>query len=244
MAEKVTQIHLDQVDSTNTWAKENYKNFDLSGITRITADMQKNGRGRFNRKWISPQGLNIYLTYFFTVEKGKVDLNNLAQILCLSIAKLLGKNTLSPQIKWPNDVLVNSKKIAGILCETIDLEKHFGVILGCGINVNMPEELLKTIDQPATSLLAETGKPHKKEDLIKTLEIFFLEDLALYKREGFNPFYKIYEDLLTHKGMPITVKQNGDSLSGILHSLNPDGRLNLLLPSGEIKTLSSGDIKK
>lgn len=244
MGEKVSHIHLDQVDSTNTWAKDNYKNFDLNQVTRITADAQTKGRGRFKRIWVSPKGVNIYLTYFFTVDKGKVDLNNLAQILSLSIAKLLDKEGLKPQIKWPNDVLINEKKIAGILCETVDLGEKFGVILGTGINVNMSQDLLDSIDQPATSLLAETGKEHTKNDLIKTLEEFFLSDYTLYFQEGFNPFYKSYEALLTHKGMPITLKQNGDSILGTLHSLNPDGRLNILLPSGEIKTLSSGDIKK
>ena len=244
MAKKVIQIHLEQVDSTNTWVKEHYKNFDHSHITRITADEQVKGRGRFNREWISPKGGNIYLTYFFTTPKGEMDLNNLAQILSLSIAKLLDKEGLKPQIKWPNDVLINGKKIAGILCETLDLGEHFGVILGIGINVNMDQETLDAIDQPATSLRIETEKPLSKESLINTLEAFFLEDLRLYQQEGFNPFYKIYEDLLTHKGKPITLEQNGHFITGTLHSLNPDGRLNLLLPSGEIKTFSSGEIKK
>jgi BirA family transcriptional regulator, biotin operon repressor / biotin---[acetyl-CoA-carboxylase] ligase len=243
MAKKVIPIHLEQVDSTNTWAKENYKNFDHSHITRITADEQVKGRGRFNREWISPKGENIYLTYFFTTPKEKMNLANLAQILSLSITKLLDNEGLKSQIKWPNDILVNEKKIAGILCETIDLDLYFGVILGMGINVNIDQEILDAIDQPATSLYAETGKTFSKERLIHKLETFFLEDLCLFQKEGFTPFYKIYDDLLTHKGKPISFKQNGHSLSGTLHSLNPDGRLNLLLPSGEIKTLSSGEIK-
>ncbi|MCB1107600.1 MAG: biotin--[acetyl-CoA-carboxylase] ligase [Chlamydiia bacterium] len=244
MVEKVTDIHLDSVDSTNTYAKTNYHHFDLNGFTRITADEQTKGRGRFNRSWVSPKGLNIYLTYFFTSSKSPMDLNNLAQILCLSITKLLDKEGLKPQIKWPNDVLVNQKKIAGILCETIDLHEKFGVILGAGININMPKEMLDQIDQPATSLLVETGNAHDRASLITALDAFFLEDYALYKREGFKPFYVSYDALLTHKGMPITFIQNGTPISGTLHSLNPDGRLNLLLPNGEIKTLSSGEIKQ
>lgn len=244
MVAKLITIHLDSIDSTNTYAKENCHQFETGVITRITADEQSHGRGRFKRTWVSPKGMNIYLTYFFTLKKNPMEVNNLAQILCLSIAKLLSHEGLSPQIKWPNDVLINKKKISGILCETIDLDEEFGVVLGTGINVNMPQELLEQIDQPATSLLAETGKEHDRTSLIEALDKHFLNDFSLYKQEGFKPFYMSYDALLTHKGMPITLSQNGKTLSGTLHSLNPDGRINLLLPNGEIQTISSGEIKK
>jgi BirA family biotin operon repressor/biotin-[acetyl-CoA-carboxylase] ligase len=244
MVEKVTAIHLDAIDSTNTYAKENSAQFNPDDITRISCDEQFKGRGRFNRVWISPKGKNIYLTYFFTYEKNPMEINNLAQILCLSIAKLLSREGLDPKIKWPNDILINQKKISGILCETVDLQDKFGVVLGTGINVNMEEDLLKEIDQPATSLQVETGKSFDKHALMNSLDEFFLKDLALYKKEGFKPFYMSYDALLTHKGMPISIKQGSKTLSGTLHSLNPDGRLNLLLENGEIQTITSGEIKK
>ena len=241
MTQKVVQIHLEQVDSTNTWAKNNYKNFDLSKITRITADTQSNGRGQFKRTWLSPKG-NIYLTYFFTVKKNAVDLSNLPQIFCVSLAKLMEKKNLQPQIKWPNDILIHEKKIAGILCETLDFNTEVGVALGIGINVNMPNDLLDTIDQPATSFLNEKGAPFSIETLIQTLENFFLEDLELYLQEGFAPFYKTYDSLLLYKESPITIKHPEKSIQGVLHSLSPDGRLNIQLPSGEIQTVHSGEV--
>jgi len=243
MEENVKHIHFKEIDSTNNWAKENCRIFDLSQIIRITADEQTSGRGRFNRTWISPKDLNIYLTYLFALEKSAMGPANLAQILSLSIASLLDQEGVTPQIKWPNDVLIDGKKIAGILSETVDLGEQFAVILGAGININMGKELLDTIDQPATSLLVETGKSHSKEALIESLELLFLQDLRLYRKEGFPPFFKRYDALLTHRGKAITLKQNGSSISGVLHSLNPDGRLNLLLPSGELQTISSGELQ-
>ena len=243
MIEKIIEIHLDQVDSTNKWAKDNYRNLDLSQFTRITADEQTAGYGRFNRFWLSPKGLNIYLTYFFTLNKDKANLNNLTQILSLSITKLLHKKGLTSQIKWPNDILIKDKKIAGILCETIDLGEKYGIILGAGINVNMPRKLLSSINQPATSFKLETGKTYQREELIKILEEFFFSDFQRYIKEGFTPFYKTYESLLKDKGKIITLKQYQHSVTGILHSLNSDGRLNLLLSSGDIKTFSSGEIE-
>ncbi|MCB1080878.1 MAG: biotin--[acetyl-CoA-carboxylase] ligase [Chlamydiia bacterium] len=241
---EVTYIHLKAVTSTNTWAKENHTHFDLNKLTRITASEQTQGRGRFNRSWISPKDVNLYVTYFFTNRKNGADLNNLSQLLCLSIVRMLHHQKLSPQIKWPNDVQVHGKKIAGILCEVIDLHDKHGVIIGAGINVNMSKEDLDIIDQPATSILKETGEVLPLDPLLKLLDQFFIDDLTLYQAEGFKPFYKSYDSLLTHKGQPITLRQNGDALTGTLHSLNPDGRLNLLLDSGEIKTVSTGEIKK
>ncbi|CCB88193.1 biotin--[acetyl-CoA-carboxylase] ligase [Simkania negevensis] len=244
MSLEVAKIHLKTVTSTNTWAKENSSHFDLGKMTRVTASEQTQGRGRFNRSWISPEGVNIYVTYFFTIRKNGVDLNNLSQLLCLSIVKMLHHQKLAPQIKWPNDILVNGKKIAGILCEVVDQGDNHGVVIGAGINVNMAKEDLNLIDQPATSLMQEKGHVFPLEPLLDLLDKFFAVDLDLYKTEGFKPFYKTYDELLTHKGQPITLRQNGDTLTGTLHSLNPDGRLNLLLSSGEIKTVSSGEIKK
>lgn len=240
----MTHIHLKTVTSTNTWVKENYSHFDLEKITRITASEQTHGRGRFNRDWVSPKDVNLYVTYFFAAEKCSLELNNLSQLLCLSIVKLLHHQKLSPEIKWPNDVLIHGKKIAGVLCETIDLGDKYGIVLGAGVNVNMPQDVLEQIDQPATSLLMEKGTLLSLDPLLTLLDQFFADDLALFKAEGFNPFYMTYESLLLHKGKPITLRQNGDTITGVLHSLNPDGRLNLLLDNGEIQTISSGEIKK
>ncbi|MCB1084996.1 MAG: biotin--[acetyl-CoA-carboxylase] ligase [Chlamydiia bacterium] len=244
MAIKVTPIHLEKVSSTNTYAKENFSQFHPQEITRVTADEQTAGRGRFNRSWVSPSKENLYLTYCFTTKKDGMEVNNLSQILALSIAKLLDQEGLKPQIKWPNDVLINGKKIAGILCETIDLNDHFGVILGTGINVNMGDEALAGIDQPATSFLAETGKTHKLSSLLTSLETFFLRDYEIFKTDGFKPFFPAYNGLLVQKGKTVTLKQGKEMITGTVHSLNPDGRLNLELPDGSVQTLSSGEIKK
>lgn len=239
-----THIHLKTTNSTNTWAKENYHHFNLKKLTRITAEEQTQGRGRFNRSWLSPKGANIYITYFFTHKKNQTDLNNLPQLLCLSIVKMLHHQNLFSQIKWPNDIFVHEKKIAGILCEVIDLHDQHGVIIGAGINVNMSKKELDSIDQPATSLLNEKDRVFLLNPLITLLDQFFIDDLTLYQAEGFKPFYKTYDSLLLYKNKPVTLDQNGMSISGILHSLNPDGRLNLLLDSGEIKTISTGEINK
>ena len=110
---------------------------DAKQVTRVTAAHQTAGKGQFNRKWVSSKGQNICVTYFFSLNKTAHRLSNLAQLMSLSITKLLKAHEMTSQIKWPNDILVDQKKIAGVLCEVIDLKEDYGVILGAGININM-----------------------------------------------------------------------------------------------------------
>ncbi len=236
------KIYLPSIDSTNTWVKEHYQELSSDEITRVSAGEQTGGRGRFNRSWVSPKDQNIYVTYYFTLPKESKILSNLTQVLSLSITSLLKELDLDPQIKWPNDLLVNEKKIGGILCETIDMGTQYGIAIGAGINVNMPLDVLDTIDQRATSIYNELGERFTLDPLIDRLDQLFFEDLSLLKTKGFAAHFSRYNSLLAFKNEPVTLNLGAETLQGTLHSIKEDGRLNLLLPSGEIKTVSSGDL--
>ena len=245
MTAKVATIHLQSIDSTQTYAKTHYHAFDQSRITRITAEEQTGGRGRLGRSWFSPSGVNLYLTYFFTLtKKGNYPLSNFSQILSLSIANLLTEQRLSPQIKWPNDLLINGKKIAGVLAELIDLKERWGVIIGAGININMAKEACDAIDQEATSLLIEMGKEQNREELLPLLDELFLADCALYQERGFAPFAARYAALLALRGKKITLKSDGKVIEGTLLGVGERGEVQLYLPSGGVGHFYSGDIAR
>lgn len=235
-------IHFDTIDSTNTWTKKNAAALDANQLTCVTALEQTAGRGRFFRRWLSPKGQNIYATLFFCLPKECSYLINLGQILSLSCVTVLKKKRFSPQIKWPNDILLDGKKVAGILCETVSLEDRIGVVLGIGINVNMSKELLETIDQPATSLAQLSGQTWTLEQILEPLLKQFLKDLNLLQNRGFEPFRKTYEQFLAYKGKAMTCNDGLQTIHGICHSINPDGRLNLLLPDGKISTLVASEV--
>jgi len=237
-------IHFDTIDSTNTWTKKNATMLDPDQLTCVTALEQTAGRGRFFRKWLSPKGQNIYATLFFCLPRECPLIINLGQILSLSSIAVLKKKGFSPQIKWPNDILLDGKKVAGILCETVFFEDRIGAILGIGINVNMTQELLETIDQPATSLAQLSGQTWTLEQILEPILKQFLEDLETLLTKGFEPFRPDYEKLLAYKGETIACNDGLKMIKGICHSINPDGRLNLLLPDGQVTTLSAGELKK
>jgi BirA family transcriptional regulator, biotin operon repressor / biotin---[acetyl-CoA-carboxylase] ligase len=236
-------IHFDTIDSTNTWTKKNAATLDPSQLTCVTAQEQTAGRGRFYRKWISPKGQNIYATLYFCLPRTCPHIINLGQILSLSCIAVLKKKGFQPKVKWPNDILLDGKKVAGILCETVSFEDRIGIVLGIGINVNMSQELLETIDQPATSLAQLSGQTWTLEQIIEPVLKQFMKDLDILLTQGFEPFRSNYEELLAFKGESIACHDGLKTVKGICHSINSDGRLNLLLPDGHITTLSAGELK-
>ncbi|MBJ7448981.1 MAG: biotin--[acetyl-CoA-carboxylase] ligase [Parachlamydiales bacterium] len=171
----IKYIHFESIDSTNNWAKLNLESCPEDCLTVITADYQTAGRGRYSKQWISQEKQNLLATYVFYLDKSTVDIVPLIQILAKATVAYLKTLNINAQIKWPNDVLVEQKKIAGILCETVQMTNKTAIIEGIGLNVNMPQDILSTIDQPATSLFSETDMTHSidlvKEKLSKHFQI-------------------------------------------------------------------------
>lgn len=240
-------IHFDTIDSTNNWVKKNAQDLDPRQITCVTALEQTAGRGRFHRHWISPKGQNIYATFYFTLPKESRYIENLAQLLSFSCATVLKSKGFSPQIKWPNDLLLERKKVAGILCEVVFFEEYIGIILGIGINVNMGEELLNAIDQPTTSLAQLSGHSWTFEQILDPLIKQFFTDLDRLKQEGFRAFADDYNALLAFKNEEIACQPlpsiEAKTLRGICLGVDDNGQLLLRLSSGETASLASCDFK-
>jgi BirA family biotin operon repressor/biotin-[acetyl-CoA-carboxylase] ligase len=236
------EIHLISVDSTNTYAKKHCASFPASQITCITADEQTAGRGRYQRTWISPPHLNIYATFYFQLPLNTLHLISLSQVMASTFASLLIREGLHPKIKWPNDIQLSGKKLSGILCETQFTKTHVDLFAGIGINVNLDKKSADQIDQPATSLLIETGKTWNRTALLTKLQKEFVKDLEIFKSKGFTPFHDAFENLLAFRGETIRCFDGKNVWTGICHSVTNDGQLNLYLPDKTIQTISSGDI--
>ena len=162
----ISYTTFDTIDSTNTYAKSHLNDFPKDVITCIVARTQTAGHGQKNRPWHSPEG-GLYVTFAFHLYNEPIE--HLAQLLSELVADVLTKHGLSPTIKMPNDILINGKKVGGVLCETTSKGKEIEVALGLGLNVNIPQEVLVNVGQPATSLLAETGKEHDMNLLLKEI---------------------------------------------------------------------------
>lgn len=240
---EIVRYHFTLLDSTNTWAKHNAGLFQPEKITLVTAEEQTAGRGRFQRKWESPPGQNVYASFCFFMEKYSSSIGNIPQVLALSAIQTLTSLGFTAHLKWPNDVLLNNKKIAGILCETIIVDERLCVIVGIGVNINMPLELLEKIDRPATSLLAESQKTFALEAVILSLQKHFLANMAIFFERGFAAFLDDYRQLLMHKeGDKISFHANQTVWEGFFHSIDSQGALNLTLENNLIRKFMAGEI--
>lgn len=183
--------HFESIDSTNKWAKDHAKDLDPHKLHCISADKQTAGYGRFGRKWICHVG-NLFVSLFFHIQKEEALLPNMAQIFALSCAKALQKQGIQLLIKWPNDLIFQGKKLAGILVETVRFDNSHAVVLGLGMNVNSPIES----DLPTISLKELSGKNWKIKNLMQSLLMQFLQDFLLFKKEGLATFKKEFAPFL------------------------------------------------
>lgn len=176
-------IHFDELNSTSIYSHEHLS--ELKDFDVVSCDLQTAGHGQFERVWFSSKnnGGNIYISIILK-PNDITYLNELTRYVALRAADTLKRYNLNPTFKYPNDILINGKKIAGFLAESEFLGSTLkGVIVGCGINLNLNEEEIKNIDQPATSIYLETGvRVDKKE---------FLDNLM-------SDFIKQYNDFLTN----------------------------------------------
>lgn len=163
----------DELNSTSVYAHQHLE--DLNNFDVVSCELQTQGHGQFERQWYSSNknGGNLYISIILKPENIE-HLNELTRYVALIGAKTLKEYGLNPTFKHPNDILINGKKIAGFLAESEFLGSICkGVIVGCGINLNLEDEELKNINIPATSIFNETGiQVDKKEFLDKFLSNF------------------------------------------------------------------------
>lgn len=180
--------HFSTLPSTNRYAKGHLRDFDRDKLTWITASEQTEGYGQYGRRWISSCEENITGSFVFFIQEDQESPLSLTHVLAIAVVDILERFGMIAHIKFPNDLIVENKKIGGILCETVKIEALFGVVIGLGLNVNMSEEMLATVGQPATSLYVETGKKGDLQQLSQLLSASFESHLSLFLKEGFGPF--------------------------------------------------------
>ena len=176
-------IEFEELFSTNAYAKDNFDN--LNNFDVVSTNLQTSGHGQFERVWYSTNknGGNCYITIVLKPEKTE-HIDKLTQYASKMVAKTLAQYNLEPMFKYPNDVLINGKKIAGILAESTFFGGELkGIALGIGVNLNLEENDLKYIDQKATSIFLESGKQVNKLEFITCL---------------LDNFYVCYDDLINH----------------------------------------------
>ena len=232
-----------EVDSTNMLAKK----LAMCGAhegTVIVAETQTRGQGRLGREWSSPTG-GLWFSIILRPKAPPTEAAKLTFVAGLAVANVLGEVFgLKVETKWPNDVLVNGRKICGILTEmnTTSETVNF-VVVGIGVNANFDVEKVfpESLRKVATSLENELGRKVQLEELLRAL-LERLENLyELFKREGFNPILKEWKKYARFLGCQVEAISTAEKLRGLALDVNHEGALVIGLADGTIKRVFSAD---
>ena len=232
----------ESTDSTNALAFR----LALGGAgegTCVIAEEQKAGKGRLQRTWFSPFGKNLYLSVILRPRLHPSLVYPVSFLSSLAVHNTLVELGLEPSLKWPNDVLVNGKKICGTLLELsteADLVRF--VVVGVGLNVNLERaEMQDDIRSKATSLHLETKIVYERARvcgmLLGNIESYY----DLLKSKGPVMLARMWEEKAKIKGKYLEVTQQGEVFRGIAHGVGEDGAL-LLDDRGKVQRIIAGDV--
>ncbi|WP_407294873.1 bifunctional biotin--[acetyl-CoA-carboxylase] ligase/biotin operon repressor BirA [Stutzerimonas zhaodongensis] len=233
---------LDTVDSTNA---EAFRLID-AGVTTpfvIVSEAQTAGRGRRGRAWVSPSAQNIYYTLALKITRGPSALSALSLVVGLAVLKALRLAGVSNAgLKWPNDVLADGKKIAGILVELSgDPADVCHVIIGIGVNVNMAPGSLD-VGQPWTSVKEQVGGLCDRGKFLQLISRSLSEYLSRHAREGFAALHEEWEANNIWRGKQCTLSTGSQQFTGMMMGVDQQGALRLRISDQEQRSFSGGEL--
>jgi BirA family biotin operon repressor/biotin-[acetyl-CoA-carboxylase] ligase len=233
-----------EIDSTNKRAKE-LAMYGAPEGTVVIAETQKEGRGRLGREWLSPTG-GLYFSVILRPKLRPKATSKLTFVAGLAVAKVLDEMfDLKVETKWPNDVLVNRRKICGIISEmnTTDETVNF-VVVGVGVNVNFdvtkvfPKQLRKT----ATSLENEIGQKIQLEELFKMLLEQVENIYGIFLKEGFDSILEKWKSYASFLARRVEVTTLTEKMNGVASDIDHEGALVLKMEDGTIRQVLAGDV--
>ncbi len=229
------RVHCTKVDSTNEELKRIFSQKDLENGTLLTAEFQTGGKGQMGSKWESEYGNNFLGTFFLRSSMPLSDLfalNMMASLAILETIKELVKTNV--EIKWPNDVLVNGDKIAGVLIENkYKNGSLIGSFLGIGLNLN--QQSFDKFKRPATSLIKQGVTLKNREVIVERICFHLQQFYSLYNLKGFETINFIYHQELYLKGEEHAYLVGKETRFFTLQSVNKQGDLQLFNQFGKLE---------
>lgn len=230
-----------EVGSTNTVARDLARDGAAEGAV-VIADAQTAGRGRLGRSWTSPPGRNLYLSIVLRPRLPDARLGQVSLVAGVATCEAV-REWCPAWIKWPNDVLVDGRKVAGLLIESEGEEGSRFLILGIGVNLNasladFPPELR----DKAGSIQMATGRPVERERCAAALLARLEHRYDELHAQGFAPLRAAWESLSTLIGTEIRVEEPAGSVEGVVLGLDDDGALRVRTASSGERRVVAGDV--
>lgn len=228
------------IDSTNQYLLDRLS--ELQSGDACIAEYQQAGRGRRGRQWFSPFGANLYMSMYWRLEQGPAAAMGLSLVIGIIIAEVLqALGAPDVRVKWPNDLYLKDRKLAGILVElTGKTGDAAQIVMGAGINLAMRSADATQINQGWINL-QEAGIEINRNELAATLINSLREALALFEQEGLAPFIGRWAALDNFIDRPVKLIMGDREVYGIARGVDKQGGL-LLEQEGEIKSWMGGEI--
>ena len=236
-------IKLDAIDSTNDFLKQLFKESDVEDYTVVMANEQTKGKGQMGAKWISEPGKNLTTSILVKdirlSNKNIYDFNIAVAVSVIHVLKNIQIQNVT--IKWPNDIMADSKKVAGILIENIlKPDGSFTAIVGIGLNLNQTN--FENLPQ-ATSLKCITGKAYEQEEIAVFLKNSLLAN-RIFLNENPDALWDEYHKNLYKLNYPSAFEDNkGNRFMGIIKKVTRDGKLEVLLEDDSISHFEVKEVK-
>lgn len=237
-------VCLAETPSTNTYAFRLAEEGEPEG-TVIAAESQSAGKGRMGRLWSSPSGVNLYCSIILRPRIAPVNASQITFLSAVAAARAIRLVTpLQPAIKWPNDILINGKKVAGLLNElSAETDGVNFLVLGIGINVNMrSEQFPSDLRHPATSLFIEGGVEVDRTLVLRTLLAELDRLYGLYLDEGYEPVRREWLELCNVMQRRVRVSDNDAGFTGVAVGIDEYGALFVRRDDGREERVLSGDV--
>ncbi|WP_016702642.1 bifunctional biotin--[acetyl-CoA-carboxylase] ligase/biotin operon repressor BirA [Pseudomonas chlororaphis] len=233
-------LAFDSIDSTNAEALRAVER-GVPAPFLVLAERQTAGRGRRGRKWVSPFAENVYYSLVLRIDGGMRQLEGLSLVVGLAVMQTLREfGVAGAGLKWPNDVLVGRKKIAGILLELVgDPADVCHVVLGVGINVNMQKT--DEVDQQWTSMRLESGKQVDRNQLVARLSMMLRAYLERHQAQGFSSIQEEWEQNHLWQGNAVSLIAGVNKIDGVVMGIDQQGALRLEVDGVE-RVYSGGEL--
>ena len=240
--------YYDVTGSTNNDAKRLAEEGNPHG-TVVAADIQNAGKGRRGRAWQTLSGTALSFTLLLRPEFAPDKASMITLVMALSVAEAVEEMTdAAVTIKWPNDIVVNKKKICGMLTEmtmTPEMDEIQYIVVGAGINVNnsSPDEFQEEIRETATSLRIETGRQFSRAELLKRILVRFEDNYETFlKTLDLSRLQEPYQRHLQGVGSEVRVLDPAGEYTGISQGINEQGELIVFKENGEKVQVYAGEV--
>lgn len=234
----------DEIDSTQRVARDLARAGAPEG-TVVVAERQTAGRGRLGRSWHAPRGVNLYCSIVLRPPLAPATVPQLALVCGVAAAAAIAEETdLRPAIKWPNDVLLERRKVVGVLVEMeSEMERVHHAIPGIGVNLNEPQSAFpRDLQGKATSLLAVTGRRVDRAAFAARLLAELEARYGRFLSSGFSSVRAEWESYSSLTGVEVQIVSPEGERSGVVLGVDDDGALRLRRADGEVVRVIAGEV--